>query len=104
MLNGETSVISRHWAQIAETTFVPGMRLIFWLHRKAGRWSARVILYPVVLWYALMSPSARAASRDYLRRIASTDRNARLHTGSLGVLRHFRSFAECMLDKMLLWG
>ena len=97
-----STAAGRHWAQIGEATFVPGMRLIFWLHRFMGRWPARMMLYPVVFWYVVANPTARAASRDYLRRITVYD--PRLRTGSLGVLRHFAAFAECILDKMLLWG
>jgi predicted LPLAT superfamily acyltransferase len=97
-----TAAAERHWAQIGEVTFVPGMRLLFWLHRFLGRWPARAILYPIVFWYVVANPAARAASRDYLRRFAASD--PRLGVGSLGVVRHFAAFAECILDKMLLWG
>jgi predicted LPLAT superfamily acyltransferase len=102
MIEPLAAAASRHWAQIGEATFVPGMRLIFWLHRIVGRWPARIILYPVVFWYVAANPAARAASRDYLRRVAILD--ARLQATRFRILRHFTAFAECLLDKMLLWG
>jgi predicted LPLAT superfamily acyltransferase len=92
----------RHWAQIGEATFVPGMRLIFWLHRFLGRWAARIILYPVVFCYVLANQAARAASREYLGRVAQLE--PRVAAVNFGVFRHFAGFAECILDKMLLWG
>lgn len=93
----------RHWAQINEFSFIAGMRLLFWLGRVFGRWPFRTVLYPVLLWYLITKPSARAASRDYLRRVASVEVDSGIVASSLGVLRHFAAFGECILDKLLLW-
>jgi predicted LPLAT superfamily acyltransferase len=89
----------RHWASIDEVSFVAGMRFLFWICRTFGRWPFRVALYPVLGWYLLTQGRARRASRDYLRRV-------RAHTGQRvpGVLAHFASFGENLLDKLLLWG
>ena len=94
----------KHWAQITESTFLPGMRLMFWIYRICGRWPARAVLWPIVLWYMITNPAARAASRDYLQRVAAFGGAARIKPGRVTVLRHFASFAESILDKMLLWG
>ncbi|MGZ9253777.1 MAG: acyltransferase, partial [Candidatus Binatia bacterium] len=99
----KTAGVSRHWAQIDEISFVAGMRMLFWLGRALGRWPFRVVLYPVLLWYAIAKPWARAASLDYLRRISELDGTSGGRTGVTGVLRHFASFGECILDKLLLW-
>lgn len=103
MAAAKAAGVSRHWAQIDEVSFVAGMRLLFWLGRVLGRWPFRVVLYPVMLWYAIAKPWARAASQDYLRRIAQLDGTSGSPTGVIGVLRHFASFGECILDKLLLW-
>lgn len=92
---------SRHWAQIDEVSFIAGMRLLFWLGRVLGRWPFRLVLYPVLLWYVIAKPWARAASQNYLRRMAGLD--GVTDSGLIGVLRHFASFGECILDKLLLW-
>jgi predicted LPLAT superfamily acyltransferase len=89
----------RHWASIDELSFVAGMRLLFLIGRVCGRWPFRIILYPVLAWYVLTKPLPRRASQDYLRRVA-----ARTGAAVPGVLRHFASFGESILDKMLLWG
>ena len=97
---------SRHWAQIDEVSFVAGMRLLFWLGRVLGRWPFRVVLFPVLLWYVIAKPWARAASKDFLRRMAKLDGttgDAGIDAGVMSVLRHFASFGECLLDKLLLW-
>jgi len=90
-------VDARHWAAINEASFVGGMRLLFWVCRVFGRWPFRVLLYPVLLWYVLTQGRARRASSTFLERAGAP-------SGVFGVLRHFASFAEAILDKMLLWG
>ena len=94
----------QHWAQISEFGSVAGMRLLFWTCRILWRWPFRVVLYPVLLWYVLTKPEARASSSDYLRRVAAYQGGSHIKPGMFTVLRHFASFAENLLDKMLLWS
>ena len=94
----------QHWAQINEFSFLAGLRLLYWLARVFGRWPFRVVLYPVLLWYLIAKPGARGASKKYLKRMSSFNSAAAIQRGALGVLRHFASFGESILDKMLLWG
>jgi predicted LPLAT superfamily acyltransferase len=93
-----------HWAEINEFSFVAGMRLLFWLYRLFGRWPFRVALYPVVLWYMMAKPAARSASADYLLRLGQQSAISWRKPIGCYVLRHFFSFAESILDKMLLWS
>ncbi|MGS0744070.1 LpxL/LpxP family acyltransferase [Glaciimonas sp. GG7] len=97
----------RHWAQMNEAGFVAGMRLMFWLYRIAGRLPFRLLLYPILGWYLATKPTARHASQAYLRRVRTiclAENMAPPRADLLGVLQHFRAFAESILDKMLLWG
>jgi predicted LPLAT superfamily acyltransferase len=94
----------QHWAQINEFSFVAGMRLLYWLARLLGRWPFRVAFYPVVLWYWITKPTARGASKEYLKRLSSFNPSCKIECGALGVLRHFASFGESILDKLLLWS
>jgi predicted LPLAT superfamily acyltransferase len=93
-----------HWSAIGEETFAGGMWLMYALFRIGGRLPFRIVLYPVVLWYWAANRSAREASLQYLQRLQQA-------TGALGhapgrrdTLRHFLSFAETILDKMLAAG
>ena len=95
---------AQHWWQINEFSFVAGMRLLYWLARVFGRWPFRIALYPVLIWYMLAKPSARAASRQYLHRISTFNRSLGLAASVRDQLRHFAAFGESILDKMLLWG
>ena len=94
----------QHWAQINEFSFVAGMRLLFSTCRVLGRWPFRIVLYPVLLWYVVTKPDARASSSDYLRRVAAYQGGSHIKPCIVTVLRHFASFAENLLDKMLLWS
>jgi predicted LPLAT superfamily acyltransferase len=52
----------------------------------------------------MVNSYARTSSSAYLRRIRAYGGLMQVNTGLAGVLRHFAAFAECILDKMLLWG
>ncbi|HXD50408.1 MAG TPA: acyltransferase, partial [Burkholderiales bacterium] len=95
---------SPHWADIDEFSFVFGMRLLLLLYRALGRWPFYVLLGPVVLWYMAMQPAARAASREYLGRLANSSGDCARKPTLADVARHFAAFAETLLDKLLLWG
>ncbi|HEU4340782.1 MAG TPA: acyltransferase [Candidatus Binatia bacterium] len=103
-MRGEPVGGPRHWARLNEITFVGGTRLLFWVGRVLGRCAFRVVLYPVLLWYFLTRPTARDSSKRYLRRLAAFAGPLRITPGAITVLRHFASFAETLLDKMLLWS
>ena len=88
----------RHWAQINEVSFVAGMKFLFLVFRWFGRWPFRFFLYPVVLFYVLRNPRARAASRGYLDRVLPGRASTWL------MVRHFIAFAEALLDKLRVWS
>ncbi len=90
-----------HWASLGETTSVAGIRLLWWAHACLGRRLFRGLLWPVVLWTWLRQPRARHASLDYLRRIEAAHGAIGGTPGRLTVLRHFASFGEALLDKLL---
>jgi predicted LPLAT superfamily acyltransferase len=95
---------NQHWAQINEFSCLAGMRLLYWLARLLGRWPFRLALYPVLLWYLVTQPAARRASKEYLKRLSSLSPTGAIDCGMVGVMRHFASFGESILDKMLLWS
>lgn len=88
-----------HWAQIGESTFAGGLWLLYQVHRWLGRWPYRLCVVPVVAWYWLSRPAARAASRGYLARMAA--HTGRPAPGRLASWRHLLSFADTLLDKLL---
>ena len=94
----------RHWSAIGEETFVGGMWLMYVLFRIGGRLPFRVVLYPVVFWYWAVNRAAREASLEYLQRLQQATAALGHAPGWRDTLRHFMSFAETILDKMLAVG
>lgn len=88
-----------HWADIGESTCVGGIWFLHGVHRLLGRVPFLLCLYPVVLYYWATRRMARHASLQYLQRLHA-------HRGLPppawhATLRHFLSFADTLLDKML---
>ena len=94
----------RHWAAIGEETFVGGMWVLYALFRVGGRLPFRIVLYPVVLWYWAANRAAREASLEYLQRLQASTGGLGHAPGRCDTVRHFFSFAETILDKMLAVG
>ena len=99
----------KHWASVKSINFLAGMRVMLWIFRVFGRMPFRFVLYPVLFWYVITKAAPRHASLDFLDRVncfvnPDTGVKLQLRRGLIGVLKHFASFAETMLDKMLLWS
>lgn len=93
-----------HWARLGESTFVSGTWVLYAVYRVLGRWPFRLCLYPVVLAYWLGSGVARRSSLQYLSRLHAAEAVFASAPGARESLRHFRVFAETLLDKMLAIG
>lgn len=98
---GHAKSSGSHWASLSESTFLLGIRLLFWVRRRLGAWPFMLCLYPVVLYYWASQRRARQASQQYLQRLQQA-------TGALGhapgwrdSMRHFIAFAETIMDKLL---
>ena len=104
MMQSMPATRRQHWARINEFSFIAGMRLLFSTCRFFGRWPFRIMLYPVLIRYMVTKPEARASSGEYLRRMAAFQGAPCIKPTDINVLRHFASFAETLLDKMLLWS
>lgn len=81
------------WKQISEVGSLWGMRVLLWTSNILGRRSARMLLFPIALYYSVVHRRARAASIAYLRRMD-------LPTTFGSVYKHFLTFAQCTLDKL----
>lgn len=95
---------SRHWAEIGEAGFVGGMHLLVFIYRWFGRLPFRLALYPVLGYFFVFRGGARRASLDYLRRLQQQFEVFTDPPGVWTAWRHFLSFAEAILDKVLALG
>lgn len=84
------------WRSHKERSTPAMVRLIVWLATHLRRPMVRPVLYPIVAYFMLTSPTARAASRDYLQRALGRTPRWR------DQWRHFFAFASCTLDRIFL--
>ena len=90
-----------HWAQMGESTFVLGMRILLAVYRTLGRGPFRLVLYPVVCYYRLTRRVAREASMQYLQRVQAAQGALGGCPGWRHGVRHFLAFGDTLLDKIL---
>ena len=84
----------QEWTVQSERGAVSLIRFIVWVALSLGRPVARLILYPICLYFLIFSKASRQASRDYLARVLG--RKSRL----ADVYRHYFTFATCALDRV----
>jgi len=82
-----------NWLDVAEKGSATGAWIISMVGRLLGRAFARALLLPVVLYFVMLSPAARRASLEYLRRMG-------LPVRFRAVFAHCLRFAHCTLDRL----
>jgi predicted LPLAT superfamily acyltransferase len=92
-----------HWASLQETSILWGIRTLVWVYRIFGRWVFRLFLRPVVSYYFITGRIPRDASREYLYRLGQCFPELNLSGGWWESYRHFLSFGETLLDKIIVW-
>ncbi len=90
------SATTAGWAAQRERGSAAWLGLMRWGVTAFGAPVGQVLLLPIVAWFLLTSPGARAASRGYLTRVLG--RPARIWH----VAWHFHTFARSILDRGLL--
>ncbi|HID49115.1 MAG TPA: lipid A biosynthesis acyltransferase, partial [Chromatiales bacterium] len=88
--------MSRAWFRQSERSSAFWIYLIRWIALHLGRPAARLLLYPITLYFLTFSPRARRASGQYLRRVL--DRRPT----PMDRFRHFHAFASTILDRVYL--
>lgn len=89
----------KHWAHMDEAGFVAGVWLLFRIHQWFGQLPFRVLLVIVMVPYFLLHGTARRASLDYLKHLSAY--NPKIKANWWTSYRHFLSFGETLLDKIL---
>lgn len=84
------------WQQAQERSTPWMLSIIVWIARHLGRNIARLLLFPISVYFLLTGASARRASRSFLNRALSRPARTR------DVLRLFHKFAACSLDRIFL--
>jgi predicted LPLAT superfamily acyltransferase len=88
--------VKQQWLERPEAGTAFGYKLFNMFARLCGRGAARLVLYPITLFFLVQRGPERRASRAYLERV--TGRPATLWQ----VARHIHSFAAVILDRAFL--
>ena len=86
------------WVARPERSNTLALRAIVAIALTLGRRAARLLLYPVCVYFLLFSPSARAASTKYLRKVLGRE------PGLADAFRHCHTFAATLLDRVFLFN
>lgn len=95
-MSAAASPSSDDWTRRPEGGGRFAFRLIGGFARHFGRTPARLLLYPITLYYLVVRGPERRASRAYLARVLG--RPARLRD----IARHIHTFAATILDRVFL--
>jgi predicted LPLAT superfamily acyltransferase len=86
------------WVDRPERSNTLALRLIVWVALTLGRSAARLLLYPVCVYFLIFSSASHAASTKYLRKVLP--REPRL----ADTFRHCHTFAATLLDRVFLFN
>ena len=84
------------WAELPERGAPASLKVSGWIAIHIGRAVARLLLYPITLYFVLTGRTARRASREYLTRLQGK------RAGWWQVFQHFYCFAATILDRIYL--
>jgi predicted LPLAT superfamily acyltransferase len=87
---------SDRWTTLPERGTPASLRVIAWIAVHIGRSAARLLLYPVTLYFVITAHAARWVSYEYLKHVRGG--SARWWR----VFRHFHWFAATILDRVYL--
>jgi len=84
------------WAKLPERGTHGSLQIIAWIALHIGRRAARLLLYPITLYFVIAARAARRTSHEYLNRVQEGP--ARWSH----IFRHFHCFAATILDRIYL--
>lgn len=81
-----------------------GMRFVLFVQRILGRNICFLLMLPVTLFYFCLRPSARFASKEYLKNLTEYFPDLQLKANTLTSFMHFLAFTSAILDKLAIWN
>lgn len=82
------------WQQQQERGSPAGIRMMVWVAQSLGRPAARMLLYPICLYFLAGSGAARRAIGEFRERVLGRP------AGWTALFRHFYAFAATILDRV----
>lgn len=84
------------WLTRPERSNTAAIKFIVWVALRLGRPAARMMLYPICVYFLLFSHKARSASKKYLAKVLER------RPGFADLFRHYHVFASVLLDRVFL--
>jgi predicted LPLAT superfamily acyltransferase len=88
--------VSSGWQKQRERGSIGALRIILWVALNLGRSSARLLLYPITLYFLITASTQRRASQRFFGR--AMGRPARL----VDIARNIHTFSATILDRVYL--
>lgn len=88
--------MSKEWQDSKERSTLNTLKAIRWVALHLGRPAARLLLYPITLYFLIFAKSQRKASQQYLTRVLKRK------TNWLDSAKHIHAFASTILDRVYL--
>ena len=102
--NTSPSAESQHWSSFQEAGTLFGLRFLWLIHKVLGRKVVSLLLLPTVVYFVLFRSASRRASRDFLLNHYEQYPDYWNHKPNyLDTAKHFRQFAETVVDKLTAW-
>lgn len=94
----------QHWSQTDERKGLWGIKFILTLYHIMGRRIAKIVMFPVILYFWLTGTNERKASKQYLKLIKQHYQHVpNINIHKLTTFHHFYQFGESILDKLASW-
>jgi predicted LPLAT superfamily acyltransferase len=84
----------KEWVARPERSTPSAIKFIVWVALRLGRPAARLLLYPICLYFVLFSRKPRAASAGFLKKVLPKP------PAFADLFRHYYVFAACLLDRV----
>ena len=84
----------KEWVARPERSTTSAIKFIVWVALRLGRPAARLLLYPICLYFVLFSRKPRAASARFLKKVLPKP------PAFADLFRHYYVFAACLLDRV----
>jgi len=95
---------AENWSSIKEAGTLLGLRFLWLTYKVFGRKGVSALLFPTTLYFVLFRPTSRKSSFDYLNTHYEYFPHRWTRKPTIrDVIKHFREFAETIVDKLLSW-
>ncbi|MGI9303131.1 MAG: lipid A biosynthesis acyltransferase, partial [Gammaproteobacteria bacterium] len=86
-----------HWLKLPERGTNFALNIIFWVGTRVGRWAARLLLYPITLYFLITSVSGvRRGSAAFFAQVLNRK------PGSWDFARQIHAYSATILDRVFL--